>query len=147
MDQCWILLVRLLSGTFGSVVHDRRNGIRPHLEAMLPRSDRLRELLRLKRPFSHPDRLILRDHLALERTRLANERTFMAYIRSALYLVIGGLALIQLEGHGDLAWVGATALALSAIFTAIGIVRFFTLRKQLDSYYLPLEDHTGDEAG
>jgi putative membrane protein len=112
---------------------------------MLPRSGRLRELLRLNRPFSHRDRLILRDHLALERTRLANERTFMAYIRSALYLVIGGLALIQLEGHGELEWVGITALALSGIFGAIGMVRFYTLRRQLDSYYKPLEDIPSEE--
>jgi putative membrane protein len=112
---------------------------------MLPRSERLRELLRLNRPFSHRDRLILRDHLALERTRLANERTFMAYIRSALYLVIGGLALIQLEGHGELEWVGITSLAFSVIFAAIGMVRFYTLRRQLDSYYKPLEDDLGED--
>jgi putative membrane protein len=112
---------------------------------MLPYSERLRELLRLNRPFSHRDRLILRDHLALERTRLANERTFMAYVRSALYLVIGGLALIQLEGHGELKWVGVTALVLSVIFAAIGMVRFYTLRRQLDSYYKPLEDDISEE--
>lgn len=113
---------------------------------MLPRSPHIRELLRLGRPFSHRDRLILRDHLALERTRLANERTFMAYIRSALYLVIGGLALVQLEGHGDLAWVGFTALGLSVVFALVGLVRFYTLRRQLDSYYLPLEGED-EEAG
>jgi len=107
---------------------------------MLPRSERIRELLRLGKPFGHRDQLILRDHLALERTRLANERTFMAYVRSALYLVIGGLVLIQLEGHGNLAWVGLTALGLSILFMTIGLVRFYTLRRQLDSYYQPLED-------
>lgn len=112
---------------------------------MLPRSERLRELLRLDRPFSHRDRLILRDHLALERTRLANERTLMAYVRSALYLVIGGLALIQLKGHGDLQWVGFVSLGLSVVFALIGMVRFYTLRRQLDSYYKPLEDIPSEE--
>lgn len=106
---------------------------------MLPRSGHIREMLRLQRPFNRRDRLILRDHLALERTRLANERTFMAYIRSALYLVIGGLALTQVKGHGDLHWVGFMALVLSFIFTVIGTVRFHILRKQLDSYYSPMQ--------
>lgn len=106
---------------------------------MLPRSKHLRELLRFKYPFSHHDRLILRDHLALERTRLANERTLMAYIRSSLYLIIGGLALTQVKGHGDLYWIGFMALALSVIFAVIGIIRFHTLRRQLSSYYLPLD--------
>ncbi len=112
---------------------------------MLPRSEHIRELLRLRKPFSHRDRLILRDHLALERTRLANERTFMAYVRSSLYLVIGGLALVQLKGHGDLRWVGFVALGLSVVFALIGIVRFHTLRVQLDSYYLPLESDDEDD--
>ncbi len=106
---------------------------------MLPRSARIRELLRFGRPFTNEDKLILRDHLALERTRLANERTFMAYIRSALYLVIGGLALLQIKGHGDLKWVGVVALSLASIFIVIGILRFFKLKDQLSKYYDPLE--------
>ena len=36
--------------------------------------------------FENDKELILRDHLALERTKLANERTLFAYIRMALYL-------------------------------------------------------------
>ena len=113
---------------------------------MLPRSERIKDLLRFGRPFSNRDKLILRDHLALERTRLANERTFMAYIRSALYLIIGGLALLQLEGHGDLAWVGIVSLVLALAFVIIGVVRFYKLKRQLASYYAPLEsDPLADE--
>lgn len=112
---------------------------------MLPRSQRIKELIRFGRPFSNRDKLILRDHLALERTRLANERTFMAYIRSALYLVIGGLALTQLQGHGNLAWVGLMALGMATVFVVVGLVRFYSLKKQLSSYYLPLESDAAEE--
>ncbi len=112
---------------------------------MLPRSERIMELLRFGRPFSNRDKLILRDHLALERTRLANERTFMAYIRSALYLLIGGLALFQLQGHGDLEWVGFLSLVLAVFFALIGILRFHKLKRQLSSYYEPLERDTEDD--
>lgn len=112
---------------------------------MLPRSERIKDLLRFGRPFSNRDKLILRDHLALERTRLANERTFMAYIRSALYLLIGGLALLQLQGHGDLAWVGITALVLAAAFILVGVLRFLKLKQQLSSYYDPLERDGEDD--
>lgn len=110
---------------------------------MLPRSARIKELLRFGRPFSNRDKLILRDHLALERTRLANERTFMAYIRSALYLLVGGLALMQVEGHGDMAGVGWLSLALALVFLLIGVIRFHSLKRQLASYYVPL---SADEA-
>ncbi len=111
---------------------------------MLPRSERIKRLLQFGRPFTNRDKLILRDHLALERTRLANERTFMAYIRSSLYLIIGGLALLELTHYGNLAWVGITALSLAAIFALVGLTRFFQLKKQLRSYYAPLESEEED---
>ena len=84
--------------------------------------------------------MILRDHMALERTRLANERTVLAYTRSSCYLVIGGLALVQLEGQGDLLWVGLLSLVLSAAFLVIGIVRFMGLKHQLKGSYRPFEE-------
>ncbi len=112
---------------------------------MLPRSERIREMLRIGRPFSHRDKLILRDHLALERTRLANERTFMAYVRSALYLLIGGIALLKLKNHGDLEWIGYASLGLALVFIVVGSLRFTNLKRQLRSYYDPLESETDDE--
>ena len=58
--------------------------------------------------FENDKELILRDHLALERTKLANERTLFAYIRMALYLLTVGIGIFQVESisrlHG-LAWV------------------------------------------
>ncbi len=47
-----------------------------------------KRLFRFAKPYNVQEKLILRDHLALERTRLANERTLLTYIRSALYLII-----------------------------------------------------------
>lgn len=112
---------------------------------MLPASERIKQLLQIGRPFTNRDKLILRDHLALERTRLANERTFMAYIRSALYLIVGGLALMELHGTANLQWIGIVALALATIFAVIGIIRFTQLKKQLKSYYAPLEAELDDD--
>lgn len=97
---------------------------------------RLQRMLRLKQPqFRNREPLILRDHLALERTRLSNERTLMSYIRSSLYLLIGGFALVQIEGYGDLRFVGYLALLLCVVFALVGFIRFFRLRGQLDRYY------------
>ena len=87
------------------------------------------------RDFDNSDELILRDHLALVRTRLANERTLLSYIRSALYLLIGGIALLQLEGYGDLKWAGKGSLVLCVLFIVIGLYRYHTLRRQLDRFY------------
>lgn len=49
-------------------------------------------LLKFGRDFKPDKEVILRDYLAIERTRLANERTLLSYIRSSLYLLLGGMA-------------------------------------------------------
>ena len=72
-----------------------------------------------------------REILALERTRLANERTLLAYIRSSLYLLVGGIAVIQLEDFYSIHWVGYVALVICLVFLAIGISRFILLKRKL----------------
>ena len=97
---------------------------------------RLQRLLQINHPqFRNRVPLILRDYLALERTRLSNERTLLSYIRSSLYLLIGGIALIQIEGYGDLRYVGYFALLLCVLFVVVGVLRFYRLRQQLERQY------------
>ncbi len=80
------------------------------------------------------EELILRDYLALERTKLANVRTLFAYIRTALYLFTVGGGILQIESisHLDgLAWI----CILSGIVLFIcGFVRYWQLRKHLKQY-------------
>ena len=85
--------------------------------------------------FVHTERLILRDHLALVRTRLANERTLMSYVRSALYLILGGLGLLQLQGYGELHGVGYVAVGSAVVLLVVGIYRYVHLRRNLKRYY------------
>ncbi|MFP4091012.1 MAG: DUF202 domain-containing protein [Cyclobacteriaceae bacterium] len=82
------------------------------------------------------EEIILRDYLALERTRLANERTLFAYIRTSLYLFLGGFTLLQVDGLGNLGWIGTLSLVFSLIILLIGALRYQQLRKRLKSYYL-----------
>ena len=42
--------------------------------------------------------------LALERTKLANERTLLSYIRSSLYLLLGGIGILQLKDFESIKW-------------------------------------------
>jgi putative membrane protein len=97
--------------------------------------------------FVHNDDLILRDHLALVRTRLANERTLMSYIRSALYLLLGGITLLNLKDYAELHVVGYLALAFCVGLLVIGTGRYVRLRRHLTRYYaeqLKREDKDGD---
>lgn len=113
---------------------------------MAPRSI-LRKALHVDHEFVPEERLILRDHLALVRTRLANERTLMSYIRSALYLLLGGMALLQLKGYDELHVVGYLALGLSATLLLVGIYRYVHLRNGLSRYYVAFQKREqGDQA-
>jgi len=75
-----------------------------------------------RRPCSTPDQpLILRDVLALSRTRLANERTLLAWLRTALMLLVSGITLIKLfEGVKPLEILGAILIPVSMLVAALG---------------------------
>lgn len=71
-----------------------------------------------------PEHLIARDWLALSRSRLANERTLLAYIRTTLAMVGLGAILAKWIDH-PAALVGGIVLAiLGTLALLIGVLRF-----------------------
>lgn len=99
----------------------------------------IRRILGLSNHFEYQEEIILRDYLALERTKLANERTLLSYIRSSLYLLVGGIAVIQLEGFENIKFVGYIAMGLTGMLILIGIYRFYKLNKHLRRFYRQIE--------
>ena len=77
------------------------------------------------------DETLIREHLALERTKLANERTLLSYTQAALYFLLGGLALIQLKEYEEMHYIGYLALVFSVLFVTVGIWRFIVLRNKM----------------
>lgn len=79
--------------------------------------------------------LSLRDKLALDRTRLANQRTFMAYIRTSFYLVIVALAILEFnEFAAFYNWVWFL-LAAAAIVLLIGFYTFYKVKRRIRNLY------------
>lgn len=72
--------------------------------------------------------------LALERTKLANERTLLSYIRSSLYLLIGGIGILQIKDFYNIKWLGYLALLICIVFLAIGIFRYVLLSRRLHKW-------------
>ena len=99
----------------------------------------LKRIFNVSSSFQNQEDIILRDYLALERTKLANERTLLSYIRSSLYLLIGGIALIQLEGFESIHFLGYVSLVLTVLFLLIGIQRFYKLNRRLKNFYEQIE--------
>lgn len=83
------------------------------------------------------DEELIREHLALERTKLANERTILSYIRASLYLLIGGLALIQIKEYDHIKWIGYLSLVICVLFITIGIIRYIALDRKLKRLLQP----------
>jgi putative membrane protein len=75
------------------------------------------------------EELILRDRLALDRTHLANERTLLAYIRTAFMLIAaGGAAVKALPDDRLVVMTGWFFLALGLLVAVLGAWRFRTIR-------------------
>ena len=85
--------------------------------------------------YENKEEIILRDHLAMERTKLANERTLLSYIRTSLYLLLGGIAFLGMKDLSDIRFLGYLSLGLSVALLIIGIVRFLQLKKHIKKLY------------
>ncbi|WP_246457524.1 DUF202 domain-containing protein [Winogradskyella echinorum] len=97
------------------------------------------KLLRFGRDFEPDQKVILRDYLAIERTRLANERTLLSYVRSSLYLLLGSIAFYQLKEFENFKYLALVALIFSVVFFAIGVYRFMLLKRSLKRLYYKSE--------
>lgn len=84
--------------------------------------------------------MILRDHLAYDRTVLANERTLLSYFRTAIALLAAGGTLIKLFAiEPGMVRLGYLLLAVGAISIVVGALRFIAVRKRLSRTYEKLE--------
>ncbi len=75
---------------------------------------------------------ILRDHLALDRTQLANERTLLSYLRTALMLAVTGATAVKFVGQN------VTVVVTGWVFIglavgAIGAWRFLTMQRDINA--------------
>jgi putative membrane protein len=79
------------------------------------------------------ENLILRDSLALDRTRLANERTLLAYIRTAFMLLVAGATALKLFAEAPAVVITAWLfIAMGAIVAGFGAFRFNTMRRTIN---------------
>lgn len=95
----------------------------------------IKQILNLSNDFETKEEIILRDFLALERTKLANERTLLTYTRTSLYLLLAGIAILQLQGFDSIKWIGFLSIVLSILLIMIGVVRFYHLKSSLKKHY------------
>jgi putative membrane protein len=89
-----------------------------------------------------PEELILRDHLALDRTRLANERTLLSYLRTALMLLVAGASAVKFVGQSrDVIFTGWLFIVLAFAVAIIGTWRFLETRRSINGKRTPANRH------
>ena len=90
--------------------------------------------------------LILREELAIERTRLAIQSTFLAFLRTALYFPVAGISMNHalnipfgnmLQTTGIVA--GAVILAAGIILTLLNFRKLRQARTMVGNYVLKHE--------
>ncbi|MBP7652065.1 DUF202 domain-containing protein [Candidatus Dependentiae bacterium] len=85
------------------------------------------------KPYSKFDKsdLILRDHLAIDRTKLANERTYLAYIRTSLTFFISGVSFLKFFDQLIMHITGWIFIPLGIYFYFFGLYKYLKLKKNL----------------
>ncbi len=94
--------------------------------------DGLRDLLKNQ---SSVNELILRDVLALDRTRLANQRTLLAFIRTGMYFVATAIGIIHLDESGKLNWLVWSFVITGITSMLIGLINYFLMRQKINKSY------------
>jgi len=84
-------------------------------------------------PYARFDResLILRDILAVDRTVMANTRTFLSYIRTALTLFIAGVTFIHFFEPRILFLIGWFFVPVSGVVLLLGAIYFIKMKRSI----------------
>jgi len=86
--------------------------------------------------------LILRDHFAAHRTDLANDRTFLAYIRTALTFFIVGVSFIKFFGHILIEIIGWILIPVGFFIFMKGLRKFKKIKKAIQEEEKRPPEHT-----
>ncbi len=85
----------------------------------------------MQKEFQGNKDLILRERLALQRTILANQSTFLSFLRTSMYFLMAGLTLQNLFTKGDFIVLEILLFVISGLVLIIGIFNYFTHKKSI----------------
>lgn len=71
----------------------------------------------------------IQSELSIERTAMANRRTFLAYIRSAIGLIVAGAGLLKFTQSTWWVTLGIVMLVLTPIVLVMGIIDYMKVSK------------------
>ncbi|PPL04693.1 DUF202 domain-containing protein [Parapedobacter indicus] len=75
--------------------------------------------------------LILRERLAIQRTIMANQSTFLSFLRTSMYFAVAGVSLdqlLKLPGGHIFEYI---FLVISAAVLVVGVVNYFIQKRRI----------------
>lgn len=84
--------------------------------------------------------LILREKLAVQRTILANQSTFLSFIRTAMYFLVAGLSIRQFIDLESGRIIEILMFVISAVIFFTGVLNYFFQKRKISES----EIHVGD---
>lgn len=85
----------------------------------------------MSKPFATHPELVLREELAIQRTILANQSTFLSFIRTGLYFMLGGLSLSNLLKMEDAALMEVIMFCIAALLVIIGSFNYMYQQRKI----------------
>lgn len=82
-------------------------------------------------PYAHftQQEILLRDHLAADRTILSNERTLLSYFRTSLTMFVAGISFIKFFNSYVLELLGWIFSVFAIVLGVLGFMRYLRMRK------------------
>ncbi|HHI02786.1 MAG TPA: DUF202 domain-containing protein [candidate division Zixibacteria bacterium] len=74
------------------------------------------------------------EKLAEVRTKQANERTLLAYMRTALTLVVAGLSFVRFFDNRIIEIIGWVFIPFGVITIVLGIIRYINIKRHLKAH-------------
>lgn len=84
--------------------------------------------------------LILREKLALQRTILANQSTFLSFIRTSMYFLVAGISVNNLTTIPNKEAVELLLIGVAVVVFGTGLINFLSNSKKIKES----EKHIGD---
>ena len=84
--------------------------------------------------------LILREQLAIQRTFLANQSTFLSFLRSSMYFLVAGLSVNKLVDGEEAVIFEYILFVISGLLLIVSIINYFRNHKKIKQS----EIHIGD---
>ena len=79
---------------------------------------------------------VYQEKLAEVRTKQANERTLLAYIRTALTLVVAGLTFIKFFDNRIIEIIGWVFIPFGLINLILGIIRYRATKDHIEHHHI-----------